>query len=127
MKEPTRPTTRPNSSTLTTSACASQVASKAVKKSSGGNEVNTGKSAGQNYTANTESTSGNLSGIPHLTINGPVGGIVTHEYNSQPRKNQNKINVNNSNVLKPPTEPQQRGQRLSTRQPVKRLNINLSD
>ena len=126
MKEATRTATKPNGTTPTTSASASPVASRAVNKSAGagGGTVTTGGSTGPpDYTANTGSGSGNLSGIPNLTTNDQVGGpIVTHDYNSQPPQNQNEINVNNSNVLKTQVAPHQRSQSLSGMQPVNKVN-----
>ena len=126
MKEATRTATKPNGTTPTTSASASPVASRAVNKSAGagGGAVTTGGSTGPDYAANTGSGSGNPPGIPNLTTNDQVGGVVTHDYNSQPPQNQNEINVNNSNVLKTQVAPHQRSQGLSGMQPVNILNLN---
>ena len=121
MKEATRTATKPNGTTPTTSASASPVASRAVNKSAGagGGTVTTGA---PDYPANTGS--GPQIGIPNVTTNDQVGGVVTHDYNSQPPQNQNEINVNNSNVLKTQVAPHQRSQSLSGMQPVNKLNLN---
>jgi len=119
VKEATRTATKPNGTTPTTSANASPVASRAVNKSAGGGggSVTTGGGTTNDYPTNTTSGSGNLSGISTLTTNDQVGGVVTHDYNSQPPPNQNEINVNNSNVLKAQVAPHQRSQSLSGMQP----------
>ena len=121
VKEATRTATKPNGTTPTTSANASPVASRAVNKSAGGGggPVTTGGGTTGDYPTNTTSGSGNLSGISTLTANDQVGGVVTHDYNSQPPPNQNEINVNNSNVLKAQVAPHQRSQSLSGMQPVR--------
>jgi hypothetical protein len=125
VKEATRTATKPNGTTPTTSANASPVASRAVNKSAGagGGTVTTDGPPGPVYTSNTGSVSGNLSGIPNPATNDQIGGVVTHDYNSQPPQNQNEINVNNSNVLKTQMAPHQRSQSLSGMQPVKILNL----
>lgn len=119
VKEATRTATKPNGTTPTTSANASPVASRAVNKSAGagGGTVTTDGPPGPVYTSNTGSVSGNLSGIPNPATNDQIGGVVTHDYNSQPPQNQNEINVNNSNVLKTQMAPHQRSQSLSGMQP----------